>query len=191
MGAGKWSAWAGVSAAVTGYWPGQIAEFAFYRSQLSDAQVSTQFAARPKSSGSPVRTVTITDPGTNPIKYVYDVATGRKVTEIDALGNDAQFGYDTGGFVRTVTDPNDNVTTTEQDVRGNTISSKTCQTYSTQKCSTVFFTYYPDATTKVLAPAPRNDVMLNDARRSLRDCDGQHVQDRIRVRHIRKPDHGD
>ena len=76
------------------------------------------------------------------------------------MGNRTQYGYDTGGFVRTVTDPNGNVTTTEHDVRGNTISSKTCQDRPGNLCSTIFYTYSPDAMTKTLTPGPLNDVML-------------------------------
>ncbi|WP_204015529.1 hypothetical protein, partial [Virgisporangium aurantiacum] len=86
--------------------------------------------------------------------------TSRQVSETDTLGNKTQYGYDTGGFLRTVTDPNGNVTTNEHDARGNTVSQVTCQDQSANKCSTVYYTYYPDATTTVLSPDPRNDVML-------------------------------
>jgi RHS repeat-associated protein len=161
VGAGKWSGtWPGRSTAVVGYFPGQIGEVAYYRSQLSAAQVGAQFAARAKSSGAPVRTVVVTDPGNKTITNVYDVETGRQVAEIDALGNKTQYGYDVGGFLRTIIDPNGNVTTNEHDVRGNVVSQITCQDRSANRCSTVYYTYYPDATTRVLTPDPRNDVML-------------------------------
>ncbi|WP_330186108.1 LamG-like jellyroll fold domain-containing protein [Dactylosporangium sp. AC04546] len=142
------------------YFKGQIAEVAFYRSQLTAAQVAAQYAARDAAKGTPARTVTITDPTNKTITHVYDVGTGRELSETDTLGGQTKYGYDEGGFLRTVTDPNGNVTTTEHDVRGNTVSSTTCQDRSANKCSTVYFTYYPDATTKVLTPDPRNDVML-------------------------------
>ncbi len=161
VGAGKWSgSWPAHSAAAVGYFPGQIGEVAYYRVQLSDPQVAAQFAARAKSTGAPVRTIVITDPGSKTITHVYDVATGREVAETDALGNKTQYGYDVGGFLRTVTDPNGNVTTNEHDVRGNVVSQTTCQDRSANRCSTVYYTYYPDATTTVLTPDPRNDVML-------------------------------
>ncbi|WP_330186416.1 LamG-like jellyroll fold domain-containing protein [Dactylosporangium sp. AC04546] len=142
------------------YFKGQIAEVAFYRSQLTAAQVAAQYGARDAASGTPAKTVTITDPTNKTITHVYDVGTGRELSETDTLGGQTKYGYDEGGFLRTVTDPNGNVTTTEHDVRGNTVSSTTCQDRSANKCSTVYFTYYPDATTKVLTPDPRNDVML-------------------------------
>ncbi len=161
VGAGKWSgSWPAHSAAAVGYFPGQIGEVAYYRAQLSNAQVAAQFAAREKSSGAPVRTIVVTDPGNKTITHVYDVATGREIAETDALGNKTQYGYDVGGFLRTITDPNGNVTTSEHDVRGNVVSQTTCQDRSANRCSTVYYTYYPDATTKVLTPDPRNDVML-------------------------------
>src|SRR6266540_4175430 len=167
VGAGKWSgSWPAHSAAAVGYFPGQIGEVAYYRAQLSNAQVAAQFAAREKSSGAPVRTIVVTDPGNKTITHVYDVATGREIAETDALGNKTQYGYDVAGSLRTVTDPNGNVTTSEHDVRGNVVSQTTCQDRSANRCSTVYYTYYPDATTKVLTPDPRNDVMstARDAR---------------------------
>jgi RHS repeat-associated protein len=167
IGAGKWYTWPG-SSGVFGYFPGQLAEVAYYRSQLTDAQVAQQFAARAKATGVPAKTVVVTDPGGKTITHVYDVATGRQVAETDALGNKTQYGYDVAGFLRTVTDPNGNVTTTEHDVRGNTVSQTTCQNQAANRCSTVYYTYYPDAFTKVLTPDPRNDVLLTvrDARSS-------------------------
>ena len=161
IGAGKWTgSWPAHSAALVGYWPGQISEVAYYNSQLSDAQVAAQFGSRDKSAGASVKTYVITDPGNKTITHVYDANTGREVAEIDALGNKTQYGYDVGGFLRTITDPNGNVTTNEHDVRGNVVSQTTCQDRSANKCSTVYYTYYPDATSKVLTPDPRNDVML-------------------------------
>lgn len=161
IGAGKWTgSWPAHSAAVVGYWPGQISEVAYYTSQLSDPQVAGQFGSRDKSAGASVKTYVITDPGNKTITHVYDANTGREVAETDALGNKTQYGYDVGGFLRTITDPNGNVTTSEHDVRGNVVSQTTCQDRSANKCSTVYYTYYPDATSKVLTPDPRNDVLL-------------------------------
>ncbi|MEV4760629.1 LamG-like jellyroll fold domain-containing protein [Micromonospora sp. NPDC049559] len=162
VGAGKWSSWPGVSANPVGYFPGKIADVAYFRSQLSAAQVSAQFAAANKTSGIPVKIVTITDPGDHTIQHVYELSTGHEVAETDALGNKTQYGYDVAGFLRTVTDPNGNVTTSEHDVRGNVVSQTTCQDRSANRCSTVYMTYYPDATSEVLTPDPRNDVLLTE-----------------------------
>jgi RHS repeat-associated protein len=147
-------------AALPTHFHGQIGEVAFYHTQLTAAQVTAQYTARDATSGTPARTVRITDPGGKTISHVYDVGSGLELSESDSLGNETQYGYDTGGFLRTVTDPNGNITTTEHDVRGNTVSSTTCQDRSASKCSTVYYTYYPDATTKTLTPDPRNDVLL-------------------------------
>ncbi|WP_204008638.1 LamG-like jellyroll fold domain-containing protein [Virgisporangium aurantiacum] len=161
VGAGKWNATTpSRSAAAVGYFPGSIGEVAVYRGQLSTAQVQGQFAARAASTGVPVKTVVVTDPGNRSITNVYDIGTGRQISTTDALGNKTQYGYDVGGFLRTVTDPNGNVTTNEHDVRGNTVSQTTCQDQSANRCSTVYYTYYPDSTTTVLNPDPRNDVLL-------------------------------
>ncbi|GIF97014.1 LamG-like jellyroll fold domain-containing protein [Catellatospora citrea] len=160
VGAGKWDFWPAHGTSQAGYWPGQIADFAYYRSQLSDAQVANQFAARDQANGVKGKWVTITDPSDKSLVTISDLNTGRKVADTDARGKMTRYGYDTAGFVRTVTDPNGNVTITEHDVRGNTISSTTCQDYSANKCSTVYYTFHPDATTRVLTPDPRNDVML-------------------------------
>jgi RHS repeat-associated protein len=144
VGAGKWSgSWPAHSAAAVGYFPGQIAEVSFYRSQLSAAQAGAQFAARAKSNGAPVKTILVTDPGNRTIEHTFDVATGRQLSEVDTLGNKTQYGYDVAGFLRTSTDPNGNVTTSEHDARGNVVSQTTCQDRSANKCSTVYYTYDP------------------------------------------------
>ncbi len=145
---------------VVGYFKGSIAEVAYYRTQLGQVDVKAQYQARLQSSGTPTKTVVVTDPAGGQFTHVYDVFTARKVAEVDALNNKTQFGYDTGGSLRTVIDPNGNVTTTEQDVRGNTISSKTCQNRQASLCSTIFYTYYPDSTNPNPPPDVRNDVLM-------------------------------
>ncbi|WP_162907046.1 LamG-like jellyroll fold domain-containing protein [Allorhizocola rhizosphaerae] len=93
--------------------------------------------------------------------YIYDLTNGgRQVRQADARGGITSYGYDAGGFLHTTTDPNGNMTVEEHDVRGNVIAKTTCQDRSENKCSTVYMTYYPDATTKNLTPDPRNDVPL-------------------------------
>lgn len=108
-----------------------------------------------------VKKVTVTDPGDKPITYVYDLGAGnRQLEQVDATGGLTRFGYDTAGFLRSTVDPNGDTTVEEHDVRGNVIAKTTCQDRSENKCSTVYSTYYPDATTKTLTPSPLNDVLL-------------------------------
>ncbi|MFC0437396.1 LamG-like jellyroll fold domain-containing protein [Kutzneria buriramensis] len=154
--------WNGLPGGNPVYFKGSIADAAFYRSALSSDQVSQHFTAAKNSQGLlPVSTVKITDPGGKTLTYQYDLANGnRKLSETDGLGNKTSYGYDSAGFLNTVTDPNGVVNTTGHDVRGNTVSQTTCQNQSAGICSTAYFTYYPDDTTKTLTPDARNDVML-------------------------------
>ncbi|MFG1993930.1 LamG-like jellyroll fold domain-containing protein [Actinoplanes sp. NPDC048988] len=161
VGAGTTLNWPSAAADSTnGFFPGYLAEFAYYRSELSTAQVKTQFDARAKTPGPPVKTVITTDPGGKWLTDVHELDTDRKISSTDALGKTTKYGYDSGGFPRTTTDPNGAVTTEEHDVRGNVVSTTTCQDQSAGRCSTVYNTYYPDATTAQLTPDPRNDVLL-------------------------------
>ncbi|MGW5658681.1 LamG-like jellyroll fold domain-containing protein [Streptomyces sp. NPDC003758] len=147
------------------YFKGSIAEAAFYRSQLSSDDVDAHFEAAQNSSGLlPVKTVTVTTPTNATLTYTYDVTHGnRALTETDALGNKTSFGYDTAGFEHTVTDPNGSMTVTGHDVRGNIVSSTSCQDQAANKCNTEYYTYYPDDTTAQLTTAdPRNDQLLTE-----------------------------
>ncbi|MEU2286011.1 LamG-like jellyroll fold domain-containing protein [Streptomyces sp. NPDC013178] len=147
------------------YFKGSIAEVALFRSQLSDADVAQQYEAAKNSTGLlPVETVTVTSPTTSTLKYTYDVTNGnRALTETDGLGNKTSFGYDSAGFEHTVTDPNGAVTITGHDVRGNVVSSTSCQDQAANKCNTEYYTYYPDDTTAQLTTAdPRNDQLLTE-----------------------------
>ena len=73
-------------------------------------------------------TVVVTDPGGKTSSEQYDLVHGsRRINSTDALGNTTSYGYDTSGFINTVTDPNGNVTLTGHDVRGNTVSQTLCQ----------------------------------------------------------------
>ncbi|MER5181772.1 LamG-like jellyroll fold domain-containing protein [Streptomyces sp. NPDC002896] len=147
------------------YFNGSIAEAAVYRSQLSAADVSEQWEAAKNSTGLlPVETVNVTSPTNATLTYTYDVTNGnRALTETDGLGNKTSFGYDTGGFEHTVTDPNGSMTVTGHDVRGNVVSSTSCQDQAANKCNTEYYTYYPDDTTAQLTTAdPRNDQLLTE-----------------------------
>ncbi|HEV2372371.1 MAG TPA: LamG-like jellyroll fold domain-containing protein [Streptosporangiaceae bacterium] len=144
------------------YFNGSIGEVAFYRSALSAAQVATQWTAYKSSSGAaPVETVNVTDPGGKTLTYRYDPRFGNRIlSETDGLGNTTSYGYDTSGFLDTLTDPDGNVTTTGHDVRGNIVSQTTCQDQAANKCSTDYYTYFPDDTSATLSPDPRNDLVL-------------------------------
>lgn len=148
-----------------GYFPGSIAELAFYRAQLSATQVAGHYAAYKSgvSGISPTQVNTVTDPGGKTLTYKYDALNGdRLMSETDGTGATTSYGYDTSGFLYTTTDANGNVTTTGHDVRGNTVSQTTCQNQASQVCSTEYYTYYPDDTTATLTTAdPRNDLTLS------------------------------
>ncbi|MGW4286258.1 LamG-like jellyroll fold domain-containing protein [Streptomyces sp. NPDC004673] len=147
------------------YFKGSIAEAAVYRSQLSADDVDAQYDAALNSTGLlPVKTVTVTTPTNATLSYKYDVTHGsRLLSETDALGNTTSFGYDTSGFEHTVTDPNGSMTVTGHDVRGNIVSSTSCQDQAANKCNTEYYTYYPDDTTAQLTTAdPRNDQLLTE-----------------------------
>src|SRR5205814_243791 len=140
---------------------------AVYNSQLSAQQVSQQWAAYHSSSGvAPTTTVAVTDPGGKQITERYDALNGNRLIahtdgHTDRPGNTTRYGYDTSGFLNTVTDANGNVTTTGHDVRGNLVSQTTCQNQAASLCSTAYYTYFPDDTTAVLTTAdPRNDLPL-------------------------------
>ena len=106
------------------------------------------------------RTRLIEEKGFN-FTYAYDpMMGGRLLSRTDGLGDTTRYGYDTSGFLNTVTDPNGNIVTTGHDVRGNLVSRTTCQNQATNACSTNYYTYYPDDTSTTLTPDARNDVVL-------------------------------
>ncbi|MER5474053.1 LamG-like jellyroll fold domain-containing protein [Streptomyces sp. NPDC002685] len=147
------------------YFKGSIADVSVFRSQLSAADVAGQWEASKNSTGLlPVETVKVTTPAQATLTYTYDVTNGnRALTDTDGLGNKTSFGYDTAGFEHTVTDPNGSMNVTGHDVRGNVVSSTACQDQSANKCSTEYYTYYPDDTTPQLTtPDPRNDQLLTE-----------------------------
>lgn len=170
IGAGKWSSWPSAGASTVGYWPGQIAEFAYFGRQLTDKQVKAQFEAKNASGtvgtwGMPVKTVAVTltnvtgQPATT---TAYDVqAGGRLIATIDPNNGLTQYRYDTGGFQYSVTDPLGNTTTTQHDVRGNVLASISCQNHATEQCSTTTYTYYAGPTDKNPPADPRNDLVTS------------------------------
>ncbi|MFE9442430.1 LamG-like jellyroll fold domain-containing protein [Streptomyces sp. NPDC006602] len=164
LGAGFSKGWVNSPADVS-HFTGSLAEVALYHSALTAQDVAAHVDAAKNSTGLlPVETVKVTSPTNSTLTYTYDVTnSNRALTETDGLGNKTSFGYDTAGFEHTVTDPNGAVTTTGHDVRGNVVSSTSCQDQPANKCNTEYYTYYPDDTTAQLTTAdPRNDQLLTE-----------------------------
>ena len=144
---------------------GQIAEVALYNKPLDGKMVEAQFKARSAAKATVVPSVTNTvqHPDTDKVvvsRDVHDLQGGRKLAEIDALGNTTRYGYNSKGNLRTVTDPMGNMTINEHDVRGNVVSTATCQDRSENKCSTTYYTYFPNATAENPTPSVMNDRLL-------------------------------
>ncbi|WP_436521516.1 ricin-type beta-trefoil lectin domain protein [Actinoplanes sp. HUAS TT8] len=144
------------------YYNGAVAEVAFYRSELEEAQVGNQFKARDAAKAQATGQInyTLGGPDNSKTTVVNDIMFGRKVADVDALGKETRYGYSGKGYLRTVTDPNGNMTVNEYDVRGNVVSVTTCQDRSANRCSTSYNTYYPDATTENPAFSVMNDRVL-------------------------------
>ncbi|MFC3992333.1 LamG-like jellyroll fold domain-containing protein [Actinoplanes siamensis] len=181
VGAGRWSgSWPAHGTADFGWWPGSIAEVAYYDSTLSAVQVAdhvvkatqtapvsmTMVAGTKTPIAMPVSQVTVTTPAdvdgkrATQVSY-FDLVNGNRiVAQTDERGKTTQYGYDVGGYSSMVWDPNGVLTQTFQDARGNTKQSVTCQDQSAKRCSSVYYTYYPDVTTTTLTPNPKNDLLL-------------------------------
>ncbi|WP_213013445.1 LamG-like jellyroll fold domain-containing protein [Paractinoplanes toevensis] len=188
LGVGRWTSWPGNGSTDIGWFPGSIAEAAVYKSALSAAQVADHVATAKQTASvamtmiggvataiaMPVQQVVVHTPDTGPDGdqdrtqvSSYDLVNGnRLVAQTDERGQTTKYGYDVGGYASMVYDPKGVLTQTLQDVRGNTIQSITCQDQSANKCSSVYFSYFPDATSKALTPNPKNDLLLTtrDAR---------------------------
>lgn len=94
-------------------------------------------------AGVPVKFTDVVDPAGNHVLNTYDLsAGGRQIEATNALGKVTIYGYDVGGFVRTVTDPMGNQIIKEYDEKGNVKAETSCQDMSEGKCSTTFYTYY-------------------------------------------------
>ncbi|MCM2429708.1 LamG-like jellyroll fold domain-containing protein [Streptomyces sp. RKAG337] len=159
------SGWSGLTNGTVAYFNGSLAEAAVYRSALTAQDAAAHFQAAKNSTGLlPVETVKVVSPADATTTYQYDVENNnRQLSETDGLGNKTSFGYDTGGFEHTVINPNGAMTTTGHDVRGNVVSSTTCQNQAANACSTQYYSYYPDDTTAQLTTAdPRNDVLVTE-----------------------------
>ena len=109
-------------------------------------------------------TETVTDPGHNTLTWVYDLLNGGRVlSQTDADGQTTTYGYDVDGFQNEVVNPDGDYTQTGYDVRGNVVSTTTCQDQATSTCSTSYDTYYPDDTSSTLTPNVLNDVLLTSS----------------------------
>ncbi|MFG3229842.1 LamG-like jellyroll fold domain-containing protein [Kitasatospora sp. NPDC048194] len=163
VGAGYASQWNSAPSNANGYFPGSIAEVAFYNSALSAQEDANHFAAGKNSTGLlPVKSVVVTDPVNATETTRYDVVNGnRTLSHTDGVGSTVSYGYDTSGFQSTTVDPNGVMSRTGHDPRGNTVSVTNCQNQQSNTCSTQYFTYFPDDTSAQLTTADaRNDVML-------------------------------
>jgi len=176
IGAGKWVNWPAAGSGAAGYFSGSIAEVAYYGSELSAQQVASRLAASQQTipvavtiaDGAvkpivmPVSKVSVTGPAGERLSYSYDLVNGNRiVAQTDARGYETKFGYDVGGFSSLVYDPRGIWTQNLQDARGNTKQTITCQDQSADVCSSVYYSYFPDATTTVLTPDARNDLLLS------------------------------
>ncbi|MER7130103.1 LamG-like jellyroll fold domain-containing protein [Streptosporangium saharense] len=74
-----------------------------------------------------VSTVTVTDPKGGLLNFEHDAWRGyRLVARTDQLGKKTGYTYDTGGYTAAVADPNQKVTKTTQDKRGNVLTRSVC-----------------------------------------------------------------
>ena len=107
-------------------------------------------------------TITVTDPNDNTLRYVHDAWRGyRLVSRTDQLGKITRYGYDTGGFLTKITDPNGVVIEQVNDARGNVTATKTCK--AAGNCQTARQAFYRNSANEF---DPRNDrpVTYRDAR---------------------------
>ncbi|MEV1172526.1 LamG-like jellyroll fold domain-containing protein [Nonomuraea sp. NPDC049784] len=108
-------------------------------------------------------TVTVTDPNNEKVSTVHDAWRGyRLVTRTDQLGQQTDYRYDTGGFLASTIDANENVTTLANDERGNPIRQTTRRSGIDYY---VYFSYYFNKDDKF---DPRNDRLtaVRDGRSS-------------------------
>jgi RHS repeat-associated protein len=152
--------WPALPNLATAYFKGDISDVAVYDHGLAGSQVAQQYADLKSSTGlTPEVSVSVTNPAGASLVSTYDPREGgRLLSSTDADGGTTRYGYDTGGFLNTVTDPLGDVTTTGHDVRGNELSQTTCQNLAAQQCSTSYYTYWPDDSSPSLSPNPLDDV---------------------------------
>ncbi|QGN49764.1 hypothetical protein GKC29_24995 [Micromonospora sp. WMMC415] len=146
----------------TNYFSGSLAEVAFYQSVIDESQASYQFKARNAVKSAPTGEIEyrVQGPDDSVTATTNDLMYGRKVSDVNALGNTTRYGYSGKGQLRTVTDPNGNMTINEHDARGNVVAVTTCQDRSANLCSTAYSSYYPNATDANPPPNSLNDRLM-------------------------------
>ncbi|MFF2774198.1 LamG-like jellyroll fold domain-containing protein [Streptomyces sp. NPDC058052] len=164
IGAGFARTWPSPPADVS-YFTGQIDEAAVYQHGLTEQQISDHYAARSLAGGSTLAsTVTVTDPTGIRTSATYDMVRGqRRVATTDAAGGITRYGYDAGGYLRTVTDPNGHSTVTGHDARGNPVAQTTCR--DADSCWTSYEEFY-DNPADPLDPRNGKRTATLDARSS-------------------------
>ena len=147
------------------FFNGSIAEVFHIPGAVGGASEAALFSAAQAASGSGTETVIVKDPGQNQITYRYDLQNGgRLLSKTDGTGATTKYGYDTGGFLYTVTNPGGDIVTTAHDIRGNVTSKTTCQDLADNICSTSYYSYYPAGNGSAnLTPDPRNDDLLTSS----------------------------
>ncbi|WP_234439433.1 LamG-like jellyroll fold domain-containing protein [Streptomyces wedmorensis] len=162
LGAGFARTWPSAPADIS-YFTGQIDEAAVYQHALTSDQVSDHHFARTFAGTSALASaVTVTDPAGNKTTTTYDVVHGqRRISTQNAEGGVTRYGYDTGGFLHSVTDPNGHVTTTGHDAAGNPVSRTACR--DANSCWTSYATFYNN-TADPLDPRNGKPTAARDAR---------------------------
>ncbi|MDI2130549.1 LamG-like jellyroll fold domain-containing protein [Yinghuangia seranimata] len=139
-----------------GFFTGSIDEVALYHQTLTPDTVNAHYAAgTAQTNSSLTSTISVTDPGGKIAKRTFDALRGRVLTSTDAGGATTAYAYDTGGFLHTVTDPNNNAVVSGHDARGNEISRTTCRT--SNSCWTGYQEFFLNAGDDL---DPRNDRLI-------------------------------
>ncbi|MCP2256240.1 RHS repeat-associated core domain-containing protein [Prauserella aidingensis] len=121
-----------------GYFEGQIGEVAVYHSPLDAARIQAHYAASVAATA-----VTTTDPAGDRTTHTFDPTKGGRHISVDRPGPGARvYAYDTGGFVRKVTDENGHVTRFVNDAHGNRLSSTACRDGGVEACYTSYTSYF-------------------------------------------------
>lgn len=146
-------AWPAAPPGPKSHFRGAIDEVAIYRQVLTAQAISAHYAAGSSQTNSRLAvSVSVTDPANNVSTRTYDAFRGRLLTAKDAGGATTTYGYDSGGFLHTVTDPNGNAKVSGHDARGNEISRTTCRTSTS--CWTGYQEFFLNPDDKL---DPRND----------------------------------
>jgi RHS repeat-associated protein len=156
----------------TGDFTGSIADVSLYTSDLTTAEVSSQYQALNDAESlsqqtgpgqsTPValptintQAITVTDPAGKNAQYMY--ASGNLARTTGALGGITWYGYDAANRASTITDPDGDTTYTTHDAHNNVTSATTCA--AVNDCQTAYTSYYENPSN---ALDPRNDKPTDD-----------------------------